>query len=785
MRARTGLELDATFPATKLGWVLDHVDGARTAAEAGRLAYGDVASWLLHRLGGVHVADAGNAGRSLLCGLGASDWDDDLLHLFDVPRALLPPIVDSDAIAAEIGGVPVRAAAGDQPASLFGLRCWAPGTAKATLGTGAFVLAHAGAEPPAPPDGILASLAWRRPGDDRATRWRASSRPRAPRSTGSRGSASCPPGPELDALLAERHARAWSASRRCRGSARRRWDAGARGALLGLSLGTTRADLARAVVDGILHQVADATEAMGVRRRCASTAASRARTASCSGSPTSPACASSAPRAPTPPRSAPPPLAGLAAGVWCRPERPARVPVDLSPSRGSRPPPGRPSASAGPALGLSRRAGRPAELLRRARLQAVTVVSGANPLARLRANVGLVVLFGCLISLITLGVRAGFGLFTDPLTEARGWDREVFALAIALQNLLWGLGQPLAGAVADRFGAGRVLAAGAVLYAAGTALMAVSAEPDRAVRCPAACCSGSAGGRVVHGRDRGLLPPRPAGPALGGDRARDRDGLAGPVPVRADRPGLRGGVRLADRARAAGRRSSRWSRPSPSRSAASRAEDDEDDEPRRFRRAALRQAFGHGSYLLLAGGFFVCGFHVAFITVHLPPYVADLGLSAGTAALAIGLVGLFNIVGSYSAGVLGTRHSPRLLLSGIYGARAVVITLFLLVPASAASVLVFAAAMGLLWLSTVPLTSALIAIFFGVRHMGTLFGFVFLSHQVGAFAGVWLGGAIESATGSYDAVWWISVALGLVAAALHLPIAERRAPALAPAPQAA
>jgi predicted MFS family arabinose efflux permease len=211
------------------------------------------------------------------------------------------------------------------------------------------------------------------------------------------------------------------------------------------------------------------------------------------------------------------------------------------------------------------------------------------------------------------------------------------------------------------------------------------------------------------------------------------------------------------------------------------AEDDGDAGPVMPVSSALRQAFGHGSYLLLAGGFFVCGFHVAFITVHLPPYIGDLGLSAGTAALAIGLVGLFNIVGSYSAGVLGTRHSPRLLLAGIYGTRAAVITVFLLVPPSAASVLVFAAAMGLLWLSTVPLTSALIGMFFGVRHMGTLFGFVFLSHQVGAFTGVWLGGVIESATGSYDAVWWLSVALGVVAATLHIPIAERRAPALAPA----
>ncbi|MEA2293388.1 MAG: glycerol kinase, partial [Solirubrobacteraceae bacterium] len=161
VRARTGLELDATFPATKLRWLLDHVDGARAAAEDGRLAYGDVASWLLHRLAGIHVTDAGNAGRSLLCPLGGLDWDDELLELFGVPRAMLPPVVDSDGLDAD-AGVPIRAAAGDQQASLFGLRCWSPGTAKVTLGTGAFVLANAGQDPPQPPAGVLASCAWRR-----------------------------------------------------------------------------------------------------------------------------------------------------------------------------------------------------------------------------------------------------------------------------------------------------------------------------------------------------------------------------------------------------------------------------------------------------------------------------------------------------------------------------------------------------------------------------------------------------------------------------------------------
>jgi glycerol kinase len=244
VRERTGLELDATFPATKLRWVLDRVDGD--------LAYGDVASWLLSRLAGVHVTDAGNAGRSLLCPLGGTDWDDELLELFGVPRELLPPIVDSDAVDAVIEGIPVRAAAGDQQASLFGLRCWEPGTAKVTLGTGAFVLAQAGTTAPRPPDGILASCAWRRAGT--ASYALEGFIPTA-------GAAvdwftrigALPPGNELEPLLA--------ASRP--GPICVPVLTGARGALLGLDLGTTRADLARAVVDGILHQVADAAEAIG------------------------------------------------------------------------------------------------------------------------------------------------------------------------------------------------------------------------------------------------------------------------------------------------------------------------------------------------------------------------------------------------------------------------------------------------------------------------------------------------------------------------------------------
>jgi glycerol kinase len=321
VRGRTGLELDATFPATKLRALLDDL------GREGGLAYGDVASWLLQRLGGVHVSDAGNAARSLLVPLGGGDWDDELLALFGIPRALLPPIADNDRIEATIAGVPVRAALGDQQASLFGLRCWEPGTAKVTLGTGAFVLAHGGTEPPRPPGGILASTAWRREGvttyalegfiptAGAALDWFARI-------------GALPSGPELDALFREATDDPVVCVPALQGFGSPTWDANARGALLGLSLGTTRADLARAVVDGVLHQVADAIEAIGVRELWVDGGLSRSdwivqRLADLAG-----VTARRTARADSTALGAAI-LAGLAAGVWPSPERIPEIPRDL------------------------------------------------------------------------------------------------------------------------------------------------------------------------------------------------------------------------------------------------------------------------------------------------------------------------------------------------------------------------------------------------------------------------------------------------------------------------
>lgn len=395
----------------------------------------------------------------------------------------------------------------------------------------------------------------------------------------------------------------------------------------------------------------------------------------------------------------------------------------------------------------------------------------------MRRTTTLVIVAGCVIGLVTFGVRSSFGLFTDPLTSLRGWDREAFAFAIAIQNLVWGLGQPVAGAVADRFGAGRVLAAGGALYAAGTALMAAStSEAALALSAGVLVGLGLSGGSfmVVLAAFTRLVPEDRRSWSLGLGTAAGSMGQFLFAPLgQAFISGygtltalvlLGGCVALV-----------------PILAGALTGKGDVSAEPEVGVREAIRGAVTHPSYLLLTAGFFVCGFHIAFVTTHLPPYLTDLGLSGGLAASAIALIGLFNVIGAYTAGVLGGHQSRKYLLSGIYFTRALAFALFLVVPTTPAVVVVFAIMIGLLWLSTVPLTSGLVALMFGTRNVGMLFGFVFLSHQIGAFIGVWLGGAVYDATGGYELMWWLCVALGLFAALVHLPIAERRAPRLAPA----
>jgi MFS family permease len=390
---------------------------------------------------------------------------------------------------------------------------------------------------------------------------------------------------------------------------------------------------------------------------------------------------------------------------------------------------------------------------------------------------GVVIFAGCAIGVVTFGVRSSFGLFTAPLSELRGWDREVFALAIAVQNLLWGIGQPFAGAVADRFGAGRVLAAGGLVYALGVALMAVSTSPGGFVFTGGVLVGlGLSGGSftIVIGAFARLVREDRRSWAMGLATAAGSMGQflfapLGQAFISAYGPAtalvlLAGFVALV---------------PLLAVSLTGRGELSAEDEDIGTR-AALVGAIRQPSYLLLTSGFFVCGFHIAFISTHLPAYLTDLGLSPSLAAWALSLIGLFNVIGAYSAGVLGGTYPKRLLLSGIYFGRAVAFALFVLMPVSAFSVVLFAVFIGLLWLSTVPLTSGLVALMFGTRHVGMLFGIVFFSHQVGAFAGALLGGVTYERTGTYDLMWVLCIILGIAAGIVHIPIQERRAVRLAP-----
>jgi MFS family permease len=394
----------------------------------------------------------------------------------------------------------------------------------------------------------------------------------------------------------------------------------------------------------------------------------------------------------------------------------------------------------------------------------------------MRRNVTLVIVAGCIIGLVTFGVRASFGLFTDPLTELRGWDREAFAFAIAIQNLVWGLGQPIAGGIADRYGAGRVLAAGGLLYAAGTALMAVStSEAALALTGGVLIGLGLSGGSfmVVLAAFTRLVPEDRRSWSLGLATAAGSMGQFLFAPLGQAFISAYGAVTALVLL-------SSTLVLVPLLAVALTGSGEASEEPQIPVRQAIGGALSHRSYQLLTAGFFVCGFHIAFITTHLPPYLTDLGFSGGLAASAIALIGLFNVIGAYSAGVLGGHQSRKYLLSAIYFSRAVAFSLFLVVPTTPFVVIVFSIMIGLLWLSTVPLTSGLVALMFGTRNVGMLFGFVFLSHQIGAFIGVWLGGVIYDSTGGYELMWWLSVALGLFAAIVHLPIRERSA--LVPAP---
>ena len=391
---------------------------------------------------------------------------------------------------------------------------------------------------------------------------------------------------------------------------------------------------------------------------------------------------------------------------------------------------------------------------------------------------------GCLIGMIGFGPRSALGFFLTPMSEAKGWGRDVFSLALAIQMLLWGAGQPIAGAIADRFGSIPVLCVGTVLYAIGLSAMAYASTPLQLhltagvlVGFGLAGCSFT----LVIGAFGKLMPEEWRTLAFGAGTAAGSFGqfLFSPLAV-----GLIDGVgwqstllifsvvlllilplslALAVPKRGAGHSTQA--------------------QPQQSVAQALAEALGHRSYVLLVIGFFTCGFQLFFISVHLPAYLVDRGLPADIGGWTLAVIGLFNIVGSLFAGWLSNVMPKRYLLAAIYFARAAAIVVYILLPPSSAATLIFGAVIGLLWLSTVPPTSGLVALMFGTRWLTMLFGFAFFSHQVGGFLGVWLGGLLFERTGSYDVVWWVSVLFGVLSAVINLPIVER--PVLRPAAAAA
>ena len=390
-----------------------------------------------------------------------------------------------------------------------------------------------------------------------------------------------------------------------------------------------------------------------------------------------------------------------------------------------------------------------------------------------------VLICGAAILTLSMGIRHGFGLWLLPITQARDWTRESFSFAIAIQNISWGLAGIFAGMVADKFGALRVIMAGALLYALGLIGMAWAPTPLLFAATTGVLIGIAQAGTtyaVIYGVIGRNIPAEKRSWAMGVAAAAGSFGQFLMVPVEGfliarfgwqESLVLLGLAALLIIPTALGLRE-----PGFAGSATARRD--------QTIVQALREACRYRSFQLLMAGYFVCGFQVVFIGVHMPSYLKDKGLPPEVASYALALIGLFNVFGTYAAGALGQRMKKTNILAFIYLARAVVIAIFLALPLSPVSVYLFAAVMGLLWLSTVPSTNAIVAQIFGVTHLSMLGGFVFLSHQIGSFMGVWLGGFLYDRTASYDIVWYIAIALGVFAALINLPVDERaitRAPA--------
>jgi len=395
----------------------------------------------------------------------------------------------------------------------------------------------------------------------------------------------------------------------------------------------------------------------------------------------------------------------------------------------------------------------------------------------------LILIGGCLIALLTFGPRSAMGFFQLPLLHDRGWDRTTFGMAMALQNLFWGAGQPFFGAIADKFGTWRVLLLSALLYCGGLLTMAWATSPGLlylggGIMVGLGVAAGSFG--IVLSAFARNVTPNNRTLVFGIGTAAGSAGMFVFAPIS---QGLIERFGWSDALVYLGLAMliiPLLAIPLRGNSSSGRVNEVQ------FKQSigeALREAFGHKSYLLLTTGFFVCGFQVAFITAHFPAYIGDIGIDAKYAVLALALIGFFNIIGSLASGVISQHYSKPKFLAYLYLGRSLLVTAFLLLPQSGTSVIIFSVLMGLMWLSTVAPTNSLVVIMFGTRHLGMLGGIVFLSHQIGSFLGVWLGGYLYDHFGSYDPVWWLGVALGVFAAIVHWPIEESAA--VRPALQAA
>jgi MFS family permease len=385
----------------------------------------------------------------------------------------------------------------------------------------------------------------------------------------------------------------------------------------------------------------------------------------------------------------------------------------------------------------------------------------------------IIIVCGCAIALLSFGPRSAVGFFIQPMSRDLSWGRDVFGLAIAIQNLLWGLGQPIAGAIADRFGSLRVICTGALLYAAGLLMMRYAATPlslDFSAGVLVGFGLSGCSFNLVLSAFAKLLPAEQRGMALGAGTAAGSFGQFVFAPF---------GVALID--------NFGWQTALtvfaalmllilPLSLALSTPPASSTNVPavqQQSFRTALAEAFGHRPYVLLVLGFFTCGFQLAFITVHLPPFLADSGISAQVGGWVMASIGFFNMIGSLSVGWMQNHLPKRYILSVIYLTRALATVAFISFPVTPFSAIAFGAVSGLLWLSTVPPTSALVSLMFGTRWFATLYGFAFVSHQVGGFLGVWLGGIVFVKFGSYTPIWWLSILFGVLSALINLPIVEK------------